>query len=217
MESLLSQIEAGRASELPVIIKADVQGSIEAIAGSIEKLGTEETRVKILHSAVGGISTGDVMLAEASDAMIIGFNVVPDSSGRQMSKEKGIDIRLYRVIYDLIEDIRSALEQGLAPEIREEALGRAEVRQVFKVSRIGTIAGCLAIDGVVQRNAKVRIIRDQVVIEDDRSLDSLKRFKDDAREVRAGLECGLKIAGYDDIKEGDILEFYQQVEVARTL
>jgi translation initiation factor IF-2 len=128
-----------------------------------------------------------------------------------------VDIRMYRVIYDLIDDIKTALEQGLAPEIREESLGRAQVRQTFKVSRVGTIAGCLATEGVVQRNAKVRIIRNNVVVEDNRTLESLRRFKDDAREVRAGLECGLKIAGYDDVKEGDVLEFYREVEVARTL
>jgi len=217
LEALLSQIESGETHELPAIIKADVQGSIEAITSSITKLGTDETKVKILHSAVGGVSTGDVTLAEASNAVIIGFNVVPDSAARQLAKEKGIEIRLYRVIYDLIEEMRTALEEGLAPEIREEALGQAQVRQVFKISRVGTIAGCLATDGVVQRNANVRIIRDQVVIEDNRTIESLKRFKDDAREVRAGLECGIKIAGYDDVKEGDILEFYKQIEVARTL
>jgi translation initiation factor IF-2 len=217
LEALLSQIESGEAHELAVIIKADVQGSVEAITSSISKLGTDETKVKILHAAVGGISTGDVTLAEASDAIIIGFNVVPDSGARQLAKERGIDVRLHRVIYDLIEEIRTALEEGLTPEIHEETLGQAEVRQVFKISRIGTVAGCLATDGVVQRNAKVRIIRDQVIIEDDRSMESLKRFKDDAREVRAGLECGIKIAGYNDVKEGDILEFYQQIEVARTL
>jgi translation initiation factor IF-2 len=217
LEALLSQIEAGESHELPLIIKADVQGSIEAITGSLDKLNTEETRVNVLHAGVGGISTGDVTLAEASDAIILGFNAVADASARQLAETKGVNIRLYRVIYDLIEDMKTALEKGLAPEIREETLGRAEIRQTFKVSRLGTIAGCYVTDGVVQRNAKLRIIRDSVVVEDERTLDSLKRFKDDAREVRAGLECGLKVAGYDDIKEGDILEFYKQVEVARTL
>ena len=217
LEALLSQIEAGEVNELALIVKADVQGSVEALLGTLEKLGSEETRVKILHAAAGGISTGDVTLAEASGAMIIGFNVVPDSAARQLAESKDVTVRLYRVIYEIIEDVRAALEKGLTPEIREETLGRAEVRQVFKISRLGTIAGCFVIDGIVQRNAKVRISRDQIVIEDERSLDSLRRFKDDAREVRAGMECGLKVAGYDDIKEGDVLEFYQQVEVARTL
>jgi len=217
LENLLSQIEAGETNEVPLIIKADVQGSVEALTGSLEKLGTDEVRVNILHAAAGGISTGDVTLAEASGAIIIGFNVVPDAAARQMAEPSGVDIRSYRVIYDVVDDVRKAMEEGLAPEIREETLGRAEVRQVFKVSRVGTIAGCYVTDGLVNRNAKVRITRNNVVIEDERSLESLKRFKDDAREVRNGMECGLKIAGYDDVKEGDILEFYQKVEVARKL
>jgi len=217
LEALLGRIEAGEVNELPIIIKADVQGSIEALRGSLNDLSTDEAKVNILHAGVGAISTGDVALAEASGAIILGFNVAADAASRQLAEEKGVDIRLYRVIYDVIEDIRSALSEGLAPEIREETLGRAEVRQVFRISRLGTIAGCYVTDGAVQRNARVRIIRDQVVVADDRTLESLKRFKDDAREVRAGLECGLKVAGYDDIKEGDVLEFYQQVEVARTL
>ncbi|HUT58940.1 MAG TPA: EF-Tu/IF-2/RF-3 family GTPase, partial [Phycisphaerae bacterium] len=200
-----------------IILKADVQGSVEALNGSIEKLATDEVRVKILHSAVGGITTGDVMLAEVSDAIIIGFNVVADPVARQLAESKGVDVRLYRVIYEVIDDLRTALEKGLAPEIRTETLGRAEIRQVFRVSRIGSVAGCMVTEGSVTRNASVRIIRDSVVIEDERSLESLRRFKDDVRDVRAGMECGLKVAGYNDIKEGDVLEFYQTVEVARTL
>jgi len=217
LEALLDRIGSGQANELALVIKADVQGSIEALTGALERLGTDEMKVKVLHAAAGGISTGDVTLAEASGAIIIGFNVVPDAPGRQLAQEKGVDIRLYRVIYDVIDDVRTALEKGLAPEIRQETIGRAEVRQVFKISRVGTIAGCFATDGVIQRGAKVRITRNQVVIEDGRTLESLKRFKEDTREVRAGFECGLKIAGYDDIKEGDELEFYRQVEVARRL
>jgi len=217
LEGLLSQIEAGAANELAIILKADVQGSVEALNGSIEKLATDEVRVKILHSAVGGITTGDVMLAEVSDAIIIGFNVVADPVARQLAESKGVDVRLYRVIYEVIDDLRTALEKGLAPEIRTETLGRAEIRQVFRVSRIGSVAGCMVTEGSVTRNASVRIIRDSVVIEDERSLESLRRFKDDVRDVRAGMECGLKVAGYNDIKEGDVLEFYQTVEVARTL
>jgi translation initiation factor IF-2 len=217
LEGLLSKIESGQTNELNLILKADVQGSVEALVGSLNKLNTSEVKVNILHSAVGGISAGDVMLAEASEALIIGFNVVADGSARQLAEEKGVDIRLYRIIYEAIEDIRKALEEGLAPEIRSETLGHAEVRQTFKVSRVGTIAGCYVTDGVINRNAKVRVTRNNVVVADERTLDSLKRFKDDAREVRAGLECGLKIAGFDDIKEGDVLECYQKVEVARTL
>jgi len=217
LENLFSQIEEGKVSEVGLIIKADVQGSVEALVGAVTPLGSEEIRVNVLHAAVGGISTGDVTLADASNAIIIGFNVVPDSAARQLAEEKGVDVRLYRVIYDVTEDIRKVLEEGLAPEVREETLGHAEVRQIFKISRVGTVAGCYVTDGMVTRNARIRIIRDNIVIEDDRSLDSLRRFKEDAREVRAGLECGLKITGYDDIKEGDQLEFYQRVEVARKL
>jgi len=217
LESIFEQIEAGEAHELPIIIKGDVQGTIEALGASLNKLSTDEVRVRIIHSGVGGISTGDVTLAEASGAIVIGFNVVADGAARQLAERSGVDVRTYRVIYEIIDDVKRALEQGLAPEIREETLGHAEIRQTFKVSRVGTIAGCFVTDGTVLRNAEVRIVRDNVVVEDERSLDSLKRFKDDAREVRAGLECGLKIAGYDDVKEGDVLEFYRRVEVARTL
>jgi translation initiation factor IF-2 len=217
LEKLLSQIAAGEINEVPLIIKADVQGSVEALTGSLERLGTDEVRVDILHAAVGGISTGDVTLAEASGAIVIGFNAVPDAAARQLAERTGVDIRTYRVIYDIVDDVRKLLEEGLAPEIREEVLGRAEIRRVFKVSRVGTIAGCYVTDGLVQRSARVRIVRNNIVVEDARTLESLKRFKDDAREVRSGLECGVKVAGYDDIKEGDVLEFYQKVEVARKL
>jgi translation initiation factor IF-2 len=217
LQGLIDQIEAQERTELPLIVKADVQGSLEALTGSLEKLGSDEVRVSILHAAVGGISTGDVALAEASDAIIIGFNVVADTAARRSADSAGVEIRLYRVIYDLIEDVRRALEEGLAPEIREETLGRADIRQVFRVSRVGTVAGCIVTEGMVSRNANVRVIREDVVIADERELESLRRFKDDVREVRGGMECGLKIAGYDDLKEGDHLEFYRQVEVARRL
>ena len=217
LEDLLGQIESGEANTLPLIVKADVQGTVQALSESLKKIATAEAKLNILHAGVGAISTGDIALAEASEALIIGFNVVANPNARQQAEAHNVQIRLYRVIYDCLQDVRKMLEEGLTPEIREETLGRAEVRQTFKVSRIGTIAGCYVTDGVASRNAKVRITRDGIVIEDERSLDSLKRFKDDAREVRAGMECGLKVAGYDDIKEGDILEFYQHVEVARTL
>ncbi len=217
LEDLLSQIETGESNQLPLILKADAQGSIEALTGQLEKLGTDEVGVNILHRGVGGITTGDVSLAEASSALIIGFNVVADADARQLAEARGIDIRTYRVIYDITEDIRKALEEGLAPEIREETVGRAEVRQTFKVSRIGTIAGCRVTDGVAARNAQVRVTRENVVIADERDVESLKHYKEDAREVRAGMECGVKVAGFDDIQEGDVLEFYRQVEVSRTL
>jgi translation initiation factor IF-2 len=217
LAEMLGKIEAGEKHEVSIILKADVQGSIEAITGSLEKINTDEVSLKVIHTAVGGITTGDVTLASASDALIIGFNVVADGKARKLAEEKKVEVKSYRVIYDIIDDMRRALEQGLAPELREEVLGQAEVRQTFKVSRLGTIAGCFVTEGLADRNAKVRIIRDSVVIEDERTLDSLKRIKDDAKEVKAGLECGIKLKGYDDIKEGDILEFYKTVEIARTL
>jgi len=217
LEGLWSQIQEGRITDVPLIVKADVQGSLEALIGSLNKLSTDEVRVNILHTGVGGISSGDVALAAASSAIIVGFNVVPAAGARAKAEEDGVDVRMYRVIYDLIDDITRVLEKGLAPEIREESLGRAQVRQVFKVSRVGTIAGCFVTDGRAVRNALVRIIRENVVIGDERTLDSLKRFKDDAREVRAGMECGLRIIDYDDVKEGDELEFYQRVEIERKL
>jgi translation initiation factor IF-2 len=217
LETLLSQIQAGQRHELAAIVKADVQGSLEALKGSLAKLSTDEVHLNLLHLGVGGISTGDVTLAEASGAIILGFNVVPDAAARQLAESRGVDIRLYRVIYDLLEDVRKALAEGLAPEIREEVIGHAQVRAIFKISRVGTVAGCYVTDGLVNRNASVRVTRNNIVIEDGRTLASLRRFKDDVREVRAGLECGLKIDGYDDVKESDVLEFYQQVEVARQL
>ena len=217
LEGLFSQIQADQVSEVKLIVKADVQGSIEALVGSLEKMATDEVKATILHAAVGGITTSDVTLAEASKASIVGFNVVADGAARQLADQKGVEIGLYRVIYEIIDDVKAYMEKGLTPEISEKTVGRAEVRQTFKVSRIGTVAGCIVLDGMASRTAKVRITRNSVVIEDGRELDSLKRFKDDAKDVRAGLECGLKVAGYDDIKEGDILEFYRKVETARTL
>jgi len=217
LDTLFSRIEAGQVNEVKLILKADVQGSVEALRGALEKLSGEEVRVNILHAAVGGISTGDVRLAEASEAIIIGFHVTPHAAARSLAEEGRVDIRLYRVIYNVVEDIHKVLEEGLAPEIREETLGRAEVRQVFRISRVGTVAGCYLTDGRVARNVLVRVIRDNVVLADERTIESLRRFKDDVREVRSGMECGLKLAGYDDIKEGDELEFYQHVEVERKL
>jgi len=217
LEEMIGQLEEGEIIEIPIILKADVQGSIEAIVGVLGKLGSEETRLNIMHTGVGGVTTGDVTLAEASGALIIGFNVVANASARKLAEQLKVDVRSYRVIYDITEDMRRALEEGLAPEIREEVLGQAEVRQTFKVSRLGTIAGCYVTEGMIQRNAKIRIIRNNVVVKNNRDLESLKRVKDDAREVKSGLECGIKIAGFNDIKEGDILECYKTVEIARTL
>ncbi len=217
LDNLFSQITAGDVSELPLIVKADVQGSSEVLIASLNKLSTDEVRVKILHAGVGGISTSDVLLAEASGAIILGFHVVPDAAAREAAEKAGVDIRLYRVIYHLTEEVTKAMSGLLAPEIKEESLGHAEVREVFRVTKVGTVAGCFVTNGLVRRNAKIRLIRDSIVIEDERQIDTLKRFKDDAREVRNGFECGIKLAGYDDVKVGDIFEAYETVEVARTL
>jgi translation initiation factor IF-2 len=171
----------------------------------------------VLEAAIGGITESNVLLASASRAIIIGFNVIPSGKARSLAEQKGVEIRPYQVIYDIVDDLKKAAEGMLAPELRQEVLGHAEVRQVFKVTKVGAIAGCYITDGTVQRDALIRVTRNGVVVENDRKLEQLKRFKDDAKDVRAGMECGMKIVGYDDIKEGDILECYKNVEVKRTL
>ncbi len=203
---------SSKIAELKVILKADARGSIEAIRKELEKLQHDEVRVRVLHAAIGGITESDVQLALTSpeDTLIVGFNVVPDDRARALAEERGIQIREYDIIYKLTDDIRAALEGKLKPREEVIHLGRAVVRETFKISRVGTIAGCYVTQGVIERSAKVRVIRDGVVIypPPDRTvgLDSLKRFKDDAREVREGFECGIKIAGYDDIKVDDVIE-----------
>ncbi len=217
LDNLFTQIAAGEVSELPLIVKADVQGSVEVLVDSLNKQTTGEVRVKIIHAAVGGISTSDVLLAEAAGAIIVGFHVVPDAAAREQAEKLGVDVRQYQIIYELIDAVRLAMQGLLEPEKTEELLGHAEVRDVFKITRVGAVAGCYVTDGSVLRNSRIRITRGGVVIENDRVLDSLKRFKDDVREVRAGMECGMKIVGYDDIKVGDILEAYAIREKARQL
>lgn len=173
--------------------------------------------MKVLHAAVGGITESDVLLADASDAVIIGFNVVAPAVIRDLAEQRHVEVRTYRIIYDITEDVKKSLEGMLSPETREETLGTAEVREVFKVSKVGTVAGCLVTDGVIQRNARVRIARQDIIIGDHREIDSLKRFKEDAKEVRSGMECGIKIVGYDDLKTGDKIICYQTVTVKRKL
>jgi translation initiation factor IF-2 len=190
---------------------------VDVIKNELEKIATSEVKTRVLHAAVGGITDSDVLLADASKAIIIGFNVIPSGKARNLAESKGVEIRSYQVIYEIMDDVRKAAEGLLAPELRQEILGHAEVRRVFKVSKVGTIAGCYVTDGTIERNALIRVTRNGVVIENDRVLEQLKRFKDDAKEVKAGMECGMKIAGYDDIKEGDILECYKKVEVKRSL
>jgi translation initiation factor IF-2 len=216
LEEIGRRIAVGNFQELNIIVKADVDGSIEALADSLIKLTTEEVQVNVIHKAVGGISESDVLLATASNAIIIGFQVRPSASARKLAEKEEIEIRLYSVIYDAIEDVTKGIEGMLAPVEKEEITATVEVRETFKISRIGTIAGCMVKEGKITRNAKVRIIRDGIVIYTG-TLGSLKRFKDDVKEVQSGYDCGLNIDGYNDIKVGDIIEAYTIVEIRRTL
>jgi translation initiation factor IF-2 len=216
LENMFSDINAGEVKMLPIIVKADVQGSQEALSQSLLKLSTAEVKVQIVFAAVGGISESDVNLAIASKAVIIGFNTRADAGARKLSENNGVDIRYYDIIYDAVDDVKAAMSGMLTPDKKEEILGTAEIRQVFKVSKIGSIAGCMVTAGLVKRSAKLRLLRDNMVIFTG-ELDSLKRFKDDAKEVKEGFECGLNIKNYNDINEGDVLEFFEIREVARTL
>ena len=206
----------GEFHEMNIIVKADVDGTVEALSDSLQKLSTEQIEVKIIHKAVGQISESDVMLAAASDAVIVGFQVRPSATARRMAEQEKIDIRLYSIVYDAIEQIQEAMEGMLSPEIREQITGNAEIRQTFKISKVGTIAGCMVTDGKIKRTSKVRIIREGIVVFTG-ALASLKRVKDDVKEVTSGLECGLNIEGYDDIQTGDVIEAYDEIEVARKL
>ncbi len=217
LDAMFAQMSEAKVKELLVVLKADVQGSVDVIKNAVEDIATDEVKIRVLHAAVGGVSDSDVTLAAASGAIILGFNVIPSSKARRNADAKGVEVRAYRVIYDIVDDIKMAAEGLLEPEVREEILGHAEVRKVFKVSKIGAIAGCYVTDGSIERNALIRVTRDDIVIEHDRVLEQLKRFKDDAKDVKSGQECGMKIVGYDDIKEGDILECYRKTEVKRTL
>jgi translation initiation factor IF-2 len=207
---------AGEVNTLPIIVKADVDGSVQAVSDSLEQLSTDEVRVEIIHRGVGSINESDVLLAETAGAVIIGFSIRPDTNARQLAEQNGVDIRLYDVIYEAVDEVRQALEGLLSPEERETVLGTAEVREVFKISRVGTIAGCYVTDGTMDRKSRVRLIRDGSVVYTG-EVASLKRFKDDVREVREGFECGIGIANFNDIKVGDRIESFQVEEVARTL
>jgi translation initiation factor IF-2 len=219
----INSLNVAKITELKVILKAEARGSIEAIRAELAKLHHKEVCVRILHDAIGGITVSDVQLALTSpqDTIIVGFNVVPDDAARALAEERGIQIRQYTIIYQLADDIRSALEGKLKPREEIIHLGRAVVRNTFKISRVGTIAGCYVTQGVIERNAKVRVIRSGVVVYPpaDRTvgLESLKRFKEDVREVKEGFECGMKVAGYDDIKVDDVIEAYRIEQVQRTL
>jgi translation initiation factor IF-2 len=215
LEDLFSQMQEGALKELALIIKADVQGSVEAAVDEISKIHHDEVSVQVIHSGVGGIVASDIMLAAASSAIVVGFNVRPNAEAKQLADREGVDIRTYRVIYQLTEDIQRALIGMLSPERVEEVLGEVEVRQTFRASRVGTIAGCMVTQGAVQRGAQVRIVRDGTIVHDGR-IGTLKRFQDDVREVAQGFECGITIDNFNDIKEGDVLEVYTVREVARS-
>jgi len=213
LEDLFSQIQAGEMKNLNLIVKADVQGSVEAVKSSLEKLSNDEVRVRVIHGAVGAINESDVMLASTSSAIIVGFNVRPDSSAAESAKRMHVDMRMYRVIYDAIDEIEAAMKGMLAPKFRENVIGHAEVRQTYKVSSVGTVAGCYVTDGKIQRACDVRIVRDGIVVHEGH-LASLQRFKDAVKEVASGYECGLSFEKYNDIKLGDVVEAFvmEQIE-----
>lgn len=214
LDNLFEQMKQGEMKDLNVIIKGDVQGSVEALAASLMKIDVEGVNVRIIHTAVGAINESDVTLANASNGIIIGFNVRPDSGAKRAAEAENVDMRLHRVIYNVIEEIESAMKGLLDPEFEEQVIGQAEVRQTFKVSKVGTIAGCYVTEGKITRNAGVRIIRDGIV-QYEGELDTLKRFKDDAKEVAKGYECGITIENYNDLKEGDVIEAFEMVEIKR--
>ena len=216
LENMFTDMASGEIKNLPIIIKADVQGSQEALAASLLKLTNEEVRVQLVYGAVGGISESDINLAIASKAIVIGFNVRADAGARKLAEGNGVDIHYYNIIYDAVDELKAAMSGMLTPDKKEEIIGMAEIRQVFRISKIGAIAGCMVTTGVVRRNARLRLLRDNVVVFTG-ELESLKRFKDDVREVKENFECGLNLKGYNDIQEGDQLEFFEIKEVARTI
>ena len=216
LENMLEQMAEGEVRSLALIVKADVQGSCEAIANSLQKLSTGEVKVNIIHSAVGAISESDINLALASKAVVIGFNTRADSTARKLAESSGVDVRYYNIIYEMVDEIKAALSGMLAPEKRESILGMVEIRQVFVISKIGTVAGCYVTEGLIKRNSQIRVLRNNVVIHTG-ELDSLKRFKDDAKEVKSNFECGLSLRGFNDLQVGDMLEAFEIIEVARAL
>jgi translation initiation factor IF-2 len=215
LEELFGQMQEGAVQDLNLVVKGDVDGSVEAAVSELQKIQHPEVRVNVIHTGVGGITESDVMLAAASQALVVGFNVRPNAEARSLADREGVDIRTYRVIYQLTEDIEQALVGMLRPEEVEETLGEVEVRETFRASRVGVIAGCYVRSGLVRRGAQARIVRDGTLIYET-TIDSLKRFKDDVREVTEGFECGLHLAGYDDVKVGDVLEIYETRQVERT-
>jgi translation initiation factor IF-2 len=216
LNQLFERIEAGEVHTLPLIIKGDVDGSVEALSDSLEKLSTEQVKVSVIHRGVGAITENDVILASASAAIIIGFHVRPDARAREVASREGVDIRLYRVIYEAVDNVRQAMEGMLAPEEKEKLEGSVEVRELYKISRIGTIAGCHVTEGKINRNHRARLIRDGVEVWEGQ-IANLKRFKEDAREVASGYECGILLDGFHDLKVGDVIETFSIEEIKRSL
>jgi translation initiation factor IF-2 len=216
LEQMMNQLKTAGRKEFPLVVKADVQGSIEAIVGALEKLSTNEVAARVIFAGVGGITESDVTLAEASNAAVIGFNVRAHKEAREAAERDGIEIRYYDIIYNLVDDVKKAMSGLLAPTLRETMLGNAVILEIFKVSKVGNVAGCRVTDGTVERGANVRLIRDSVVVHQGK-LSQLKRFKDDAREVVAGQECGMAFENYQDMKVGDIIECYRVETIQRTL
>jgi translation initiation factor IF-2 len=216
LEQLFSRVKSGDVKELSLILKSDVAGSLEALKGMIEKVGSDEVKVKLIHAAVGGITESDVLLASTSKGVIIGFNVRPDGGAARLAKEKNVEIKSYSIIYELVDDLKKSLSGLLAPTIVEKSMGRAEVRNTFVVPKMGTIAGCFITEGKIARNNMLRLVRDGKIVYEGK-VGSLKRFKDDAKEVASGFECGIGIENFNDIKVGDIIEAFIKEETARNL
>jgi translation initiation factor IF-2 len=216
LEDISKQIEEGTVKSLRIVIKADQAGPAEALADAFAQLSTPEVKVEVIHRGVGAISESDVLLAKAAEAIVIGFHVRPDANARSAAEREKVDLRTYRIIYEALEEMKAALEGLLSPEEREVVLGEAEIRQIFKISGVGTVAGCYVRQGIIRRNARIRVVRNGVEVYDGQ-VASLKRFKDDAREVKEGLECGIGVENFNDVKVGDVLESYHVEQVARTL
>jgi translation initiation factor IF-2 len=216
LEEMMNQLQSEDGQEFMLLIKGDVHGSVEAIAGALDKLGTDEVAARIIHSGAGGITESDVSLAEASQAAIIGFNVRANKQARDAAEAAGVEIRYYNIIYDLVDDVKAAMSGLLSPERRETFLGNAEILEVFNISKVGKVAGCLITEGKVERGAGVRLIRDNIVVHEGK-LSTLKRFKDEVREVASGQECGMAFEHYEDMRKGDVIECYRVEEIARTL
>ena len=216
LENVFDQMTEAEVRLLPLIIKADVQGSAEALAEALEKLSTEEVKVNVIHSAIGAVNESDINLASASNAVIIAFNVRADSGARKLADNLEVDMRNYSIIYEAVDEVKAALGGLLAPEQKENILGLVEIREIYKASKVGNIAGCLVLEGLIRRNSNVRLLRDSAVIFEG-ELDSLKRFKDDTKEVKANIECGLALKNFNDIKVGDKVEVYELVQVPRRL